>query len=178
MYIGKEPAAEWPAFVASARIAAMTRRVISLAHRSRVQIAVADNCTGGLLASLLTDVSSHGAAFEGSSIATPSTAQYKALGAPPAPSIGGPASGSAARLMVQAVLAESGADIALSIIGWAEPRPYAQEPVGTVWFGCGRRGGSISTRRACFGDIGSELVRRGCLGVALEMALDDLQRRQ
>ncbi|CAN7623357.1 CinA family protein [Phenylobacterium sp. LjRoot219] len=180
MYIGKAPergeAPEWPPPIASTRIAVLAGRVLTLAGRSSLRIATAESCTGGLLASLLSDAGDQSEVFERGFIVDTDAAKHDLLGLPlESLRADGPVSETAALLMAEAALARSGADIALSTTGWLEQGPELRDAAGMVWFGCVRRGEPTWTRLAQFGDIGRAPICRGCLGAALELALSVLR---
>ncbi|MBF6589684.1 MAG: CinA family protein, partial [Ktedonobacterales bacterium] len=90
------------------------------------------SCTGGLLASLLTDVPGSSAAFRGGlvSYATELKAQW---GVPrDVLETYGVISGETARAMAEAARARLGADVGIGITGVAGPDEQEGRPVGTV----------------------------------------------
>jgi nicotinamide-nucleotide amidase len=134
-----------------------------------VTFATAESCTGGLLASLLTDVEGAGHAFERGFVTYTNEAKAEMLGIPLEVIEGaGAVSEVVARAMAEGALRESRADIAVSITGFAGRGAPEDEP-GLVHFACARHGRDIVHREAHFGDIGRGPVRVGCLRVALEL---------
>ena len=134
-----------------------------------VTFATAESCTGGLLASLLTDVDGAGHAFERGFVTYTNEAKAEMLGIPLEVIEGaGAVSEVVARAMAEGALRESRADVAVSITGFAGRGAPEDEP-GLVHFACARHGRDIVHREAHFGDIGRGPVRVECLRVALQM---------
>mgnify|MGYP000930243752 CR=1 FL=1 len=152
------------------RVEALVAEVLETACRRDLQLATAESCTGGLLASLLTDVPGCSHAFERGFVTYTDAAKHELLGVPlDLLADHGPVSEEAARAMAEGALARSSADVAMSVTGWAEAGPGPGDHAGLVWFGCVRRGRSTVARRTRFGDVGRAQVRLRCLEVALEM---------
>ena len=95
-------------------------------------LAVMESCTGGLLASQITDVSGSSAYFKGGLVTY--TAEAKQRYGVPASVIEehGLVSQATARAMAAAVRAEMGADVGVGVTGVAGPDPHGGKPVGTV----------------------------------------------
>ena len=132
-----------------------------------LMIATAESCTGGLLASLLTDVPGSSHAFDRGFVTYTNAAKHDLLGVPedlldnP-----GPVSEVVARAMAEGALKASKAALAVSITGFAEGPP---EEAGLVHFACASTHGATAHREERFGDVGRAKVRLACLGVALDM---------
>lgn len=158
-------------------IDALAKRVLRRAADLGVLLATAESCTGGLLASLLTDIPSLSHAFERGFVVYANEAKHEMLGVPaPLLIAPGPVSEPVARAMAQGALDHSNAAVAVAITGFAEAGPGEDEPAGLVHFAAARRGGRALHRREQFGDIGRAAVRIKCLRIALEMMailLDD-----
>jgi nicotinamide-nucleotide amidase len=145
-----------------------------LAHASarRLSLATAESCTGGLLASLLTDIPGKSHAFERGFVTYTDDAKHELLGvAQDLLKRHGAVSEQTARAMAEGALAHSRADVAISITGFADGGPG--EP-GLVHFACAHRGGPIRHRSERFGRIGRGAVRLAALRVALRMLRDEL----
>lgn len=154
-----EPSLEW-----------LTHRVLREACDRQLTLATAESCTGGLIASLLTDVPGCSHAFERGFVTYTNDAKAQMLGVPEALlDQDGPVSEAAARVMAEGALAHSAADIALSVTGWAEAGPAPGQEAGLVWFGVATRGGETNVRSARLGDIGRADFRLGCIEIALQM---------
>jgi nicotinamide-nucleotide amidase len=144
-------------------------RLLAEAARRGLSLATAESCTGGLLASLLTDVEGASHAFERGFVVYSEGAKCELLGVA-AERIRrcGAVSAEVAIAMAEGALSRSRADIALAITGFAGPGGPGDEP-GLVHLACARRGGATRHREAHFGDIGRGPVRIACLRLALEM---------
>ncbi|MGZ3280257.1 MAG: CinA family protein [Caulobacteraceae bacterium] len=155
------------------RIDALASQVLTEASRRGFSLAAAESCTGGLLASLLTDLPGRSHAFDRGFVVYTDRAKAEMLGVPPDllarfSAISEPV----ARAMAEGALARSVAEIALAITGWAEGGPDPSKPAGLVWFASARRLRETRTREARFGDIGRARLRIACLEVGLSMMLD------
>jgi nicotinamide-nucleotide amidase len=134
-----------------------------------LSLATAESCTGGLLASLLTDVDGCSHAFERAFIAYTDRAKREMLGVDAALlERHGAVSEPVARAMAEGALARSGADIAIAITGFAGPTGGKGEE-GLVHFACARRGRPTAHREARYGPLGRGGVRLECLRTATDM---------
>lgn len=134
-----------------------------------LKLVTAESCTGGLLASLLTDVEGRGHAFDRGFVPYTDEAKTQALDVPADllrrfTAVSAPV----AEAMARGALARSGGDIAISITGFAGRGAPGEEP-GLVFFAVLRRGEAARLHEAHFGDIGRGPVRLACLRQALEM---------
>jgi PncC family amidohydrolase len=100
-------------------------------------LAVAESCTGGLLAAALTDVAGASAVFLGAIIAYSNAAKEALLGVPHALIVRhGAVSAEVARAMAANCRARFHSDVALSITGIAGPAGgTAAKPVGLTFIG-------------------------------------------
>jgi nicotinamide-nucleotide amidase len=156
----------------SDRVDHLVERVLQRACEQRLKLATAESCTGGLLASLLTDVPGRSHVFERGYVIYTDEAKHDLLDVPWDVLKGfGAVSEATARSMADGALAKSRAHLTLAITGWAERGPHPGDEAGLVWFGCARQGEPTWTRQAMLGDIGRARVRLRCLEIALEMAL-------
>lgn len=145
------------------------RDILTRACRADLMLATAESCTGGLLASLLTDVEGVSSTFERGFVVYSEDAKCELLHiARDTVERCGAVSRDVAIAMAEGALAASRADVALSITGFAGPGGPDDEP-GLVHFGCARKGRDTLHREAHFGDIGRGPTRIACLRVALEM---------
>ncbi len=99
------------------------------------KLATAESCTGGLVASRLTDVAGASAHFTHGWITYANEAKIHELGVNASTlSAHGAVSEEVARAMAEGALQRSGADIAVAITGIAGPSGgSASKPVGTAW---------------------------------------------
>ena len=149
---------------------ALTRRVLEAACARDLKLGTAESCTGGLLASLLTDVPGCSHAFERGFVVYSEEAKHDLLGiAMDMLRDGGAVSQPVVLAMARGALARSRADIVLAVTGWAEDMGDPERPGGLVHFACARRGGFTHHRQVRLGDIGRGPLRIECLRVALKM---------
>ena len=148
----------------------LTRAVLEAACARDLTLATAESCTGGLLASLLTDVPGCSHAFDRGFVVYTDEAKTELLDVHPSflPH-GGAVSQPTAIAMAEGAIHRSRADVAVSITGWAEEVGDPERPGGLVHFACARRGAYTHHRQARFGDIGRARLRVECLRVALKM---------
>lgn len=143
--------------------------LLKLCCDADLKIATAESCTGGLLASLLTDVEGASHAFERGFVVYSEDAKCELLGiAREKIDSCGAVSRDVAIAMADGALAKSNADIALAVTGYAGSAPPGEEP-GLVHFGCARRGGGTRHREEHFGDRGRGPIRLDTIAIALEM---------
>ncbi|MGI4733197.1 MAG: CinA family protein [Janthinobacterium lividum] len=150
----------------------MTEALLRRVHSAGLTIATAESCTGGLLASLLTDVDGYGHVFDRGFVTYSEQAKCQLLGlAQEQVDRCGAVSHETAVAMAEGALAASDAQLTLAITGFAGPGAPGDE-AGLVHFACARSGRDTCHREEHFGDIGRGGVRRACLEVALQMMLD------
>ena len=154
-------------------------RVLRAACLQDRTLATAESCTGGLLASLLTDVSGCSHAFERGFITCTDASKAEALGVPKRMlEDEGAVSQSVAAAMARGALKGSGADITLSITGYCEATPDDPDAVaGLVHFACATREGGLTTHVEFYGDLGRAAVRLACLETGLDMLTRALEVR-
>ena len=148
------------------------RALLALACEHDLAIVAAESCTGGLLASLLTDVEGASRAFERGFVVYTDAAKCELLGIDPGIIKDcGAVSAETAAAMARGALIRSHGDIAVSITGFAGAGGPDDEP-GLVNFACLSRGGELMQREEHFGDIGRGPVRLAALRVALDLLTD------
>jgi nicotinamide-nucleotide amidase len=147
-------------------------RILRRACDAELRLATAESCTGGLIASLLTDVEGCSHAFERGFVVYTDEAKREMLGVE-----GellrrhGAVSEPVARAMAEGALARSAADLALAVTGFAGPTGGKGEE-GLVHFACARRGRPTVHRECRYGPLGRGGVRLACLKTAAEMLGD------
>jgi nicotinamide-nucleotide amidase len=147
--------------------------VLDEARARRLQLAVAESCTGGLLGARLTDIPGSSEVFVGGVIAYADAVKSELLEVPPALiAEHGAVSESVARAMALGAARRFGVEAALSITGIAGPGGGSPaKPVGTVWIGCALDE-VAETRRILFAGSRPEIRAR-----AVQSALFLLHRR-
>jgi len=132
-------------------------------------VATAESCTGGLLASLLTDIEGAGHGFDRGFVTYSGEAKQALLGLSRELVCENQAvTEEVARTMAEGALARCEADVALSVTGFAGPAGDGQEE-GLVYMGCARRGGGTRVEERHFGAIGRGPVRIEALKVLVAM---------
>lgn len=117
-----------------------------------VQLALAESCTGGLIAAALTHVAGSSDVVDRGFVTYSNAAKTELLGVP-AELIAaeGAVSEAVAARMAQGALIRSAAGVAASVTGVAGPGGgSAAKPVGTVCFGVITRNGATRTERRVF----------------------------
>lgn len=148
-----------------------TRRLLKKACERELVLATAESCTGGMLASLLTDVKGVAHVFDRGFVTYSEEAKTELLGVPAGLIADkGAVSKEVALAMVEGALARSRANIALAVTGFADT---GDEP-GLVHFACARQGRITAHREEHFGPIGRGRTRVAALGVAVEMMTEML----
>jgi nicotinamide-nucleotide amidase len=157
-------------------IDALAREVLELACGAELKLVTAESCTGGMLASLLTDMPGQSHAFERGFVTYTNESKHELLGVAQDILDGpGAVSEPSARAMAEGALANSRGDVALSITGYAEEDPQSGKPAGLVHFGLARRDANTGHQQMLYGDIGRAEVRVRSLRTALEMMRDALK---
>lgn len=138
--------------MADAELRALAERLQGLCLGRRLTVAVAESCTGGLLAGALTGVPGSSGYFLGGVVAYADGSKAALLGVPAATlAAHGAVSAQVARAMAVAVRERFGASIAASVTGIAGPGGGSEEkPVGLTYVGlAGAPGGdgSVAVRR-------------------------------
>jgi nicotinamide-nucleotide amidase len=144
-----------------------------LAERGET-LALAESCTGGLIAKQITDVPGSSGYFLEGFVTYTNEAKTKTLGVPEELiKEYGAVSGEVAEAMAEGAQEETGADWALSVTGIAGPDGGTPEkPVGLVYFGLATPDGQIRHRRI----LGLGGDRSGIREFSAVTALDFLRR--
>lgn len=138
----------------------LAAEILKLARARNLMISAAESCTGGMIAAALTDIPGSSAVFERGFITYTNEAKQEMLGV----SLGtlngyGAVSEEVAREMANGALAQSRAQLALSVTGIAGPGGSDFKPEGRVCFGLAMDG-QIRSETVEFGALGRENVRR------------------
>jgi nicotinamide-nucleotide amidase len=156
----------------------LARRVIEANRAAGRKIAVAESCTGGLVAAALTEIAGSSEVFETGFVTYSNEAKMELLGvSAEVIETFGSVSVAAAWAMAQGTLKRTHADVAVAITGIAGPGGGSErKPVGTVVFARAERDADpnhIVADRKEFGDLGRAGVRLQAALCALELLLPD-----
>ena len=161
-----------------AEMVEFARRVVDENRAAGRTVAVAESCTGGLVAAALTEIAGSSDVFETGFVTYSNEAKMALLGvSDEVIETFGSVSVACAWAMAQGALQRSGADVAVAITGIAGPGGgSAMKPVGTVVFARAERHADpdkIIADRKEFGDLGRAGVRLQAALCALELLLPD-----
>jgi nicotinamide-nucleotide amidase len=154
----------------------MEAAVARLLERRPVTLAVAESCTGGLVAAKLVSVPGMSAWLLEAVVAYSNESKVRRLGVPETLiARHGAVSEPVARAMAEGARGTSGADIAIALTGIAGPAGGTPEkPVGTVWFALAHAGGAEAAQYVFLGD--RQHVRERAANFALDMLRRHLVR--
>src|SRR5947207_15566394 len=154
-----------------AALRAAAGRVLDACRARGLKVAVAESCTGGLLAAALTEIPGSSDVFDRGFITYSNAAKQAMLGVPASVlETRGAVSKETAEAMAAGALERSGADLSAAITGVAGPGGgTAEKPVGLVHFAAARREGRLLHRERRYGDLGRAEIRRRSVLDALAM---------
>lgn len=147
-------------------------------HEHGRVLATAESCTGGGVATAVTEIAGSSAWFDRSFVTYSNQAKIDMLGvSPDTLARFGAVSEHTVREMVAGALRHSQAQIALAISGIAGPGGgTAEKPVGTVWFAWGIREGMTVARLHQLSGNRAE-IRKQAVMIALQGVLELLNQR-
>src|SRR5213593_4830213 len=130
--------------------------LLELCRSKHRKIAVAESCTGGLLAATLTEIPGSSDVFERGFVTYSNEAKQAMLGVAPATlEHHGAVSRETAQAMAEGALARAPVDFAVSVTGIAGPSGAVPgKPVGLVHFAAAARSGRLLQHERRYGDIG------------------------
>jgi nicotinamide-nucleotide amidase len=139
-------------------------------------VALAESCTGGLVAGALTEIAGSSDVLDRGWVTYSNEAKTEMLGvSTEILDTFGAVSIAVAWAMAQGALARSNADVAVAITGVAGPAGGSdRKPVGTVVFARARRGADpkeIVADQHQFGDLGRSEIRLQAVRCALELLM-------
>lgn len=143
-----------------------------------LMLATAESCTGGGVAQAITDIAGSSAWFERGFVTYSNLAKQQMLSVEAAMLAQyGAVSEAVVREMVIGALANSAAQVALSVSGIAGPDGGTPDkPVGTVWFAWGEKNAIVHTKRYLIAGNRAE-VRAQAVQIALQGVIDLLNQR-
>ncbi|MBO6674288.1 MAG: CinA family protein [Rhizobiales bacterium] len=141
-----------------------------------LMVATAESCTGGMIAAALTDIAGSSAVVDRGFVTYSNDAKTEMLGVPPdLIATHGAVSELVARAMAEGALTRSNADIAVSVTGVAGPDGGSEDkPVGTVHFGCARKGRATVHSHKLFDGMSRSEVRQASVAHAFKLIEDTL----
>ncbi len=156
-----------------ADILALAEKIIREFSAAGLMVSTAESCTGGLIASALTEISGSSAVVDRGFVTYTNTAKMEMLGVHEETLARfGAVSEETARQMVHGALFRSRAAVAVAVTGIAGPGGGSPEkPVGLVHLAAKSRRGELVHRKMLYGDIGRDKVRLATVATALEMLL-------
>ena len=149
----------------------LAKSVLDSARESKLHIATAESCTGGLIAGLLTEIPGSSEVVERGFVVYSNQAKEQLLDVP-AKAIAeyGAVSEEVALAMATGAVARSCADVAIAVTGIAGPGGgTAHKPVGLVHIAAYRKGYAMLHEVYRFGEIGRTEVRLKTVQAALEL---------
>lgn len=140
-----------------------------------LRLALAESCTGGLVAAQLTDRPGSSRFLDAGLVTYSNAAKASLLGVDPAViDAHGAVSEAVVRAMLEGARRVTGADAAIAITGIAGPDGgTAEKPVGTVWIAAGVADAVRVVRFQFQGDRGA--VREAAATAALDMLLETVE---
>jgi nicotinamide-nucleotide amidase len=157
-------------YIYGADDASLESLIVKLLTEHSKTLSTAESCTGGLIASMITDVPGASVVFHGSIVAYDNEVKVQALGVKQKTlERFGAVSEEAAREMAEGALNRLGTDFALGVTGIAGPDGGTEEKsVGTIWITLAERGATTIAKKIQ-GDFGRKLNRERAAAAALEM---------
>lgn len=151
----------------------LAQRVLAAYRERGATLALAESCTGGLVSAKLTSIPGAGDSFRGTVVSYADEVKVNVLGVDEGVlAREGAVSAVVARGMAEGARERVGADVAISITGFAGPNVPPGCEVGLVFFGVATRSGT-STRELRFSPP-RERVREEAAEHALGLALEAL----
>jgi len=150
----------------------MTAELLRLARYWGYRVAVAESCTGGMVAAALTDVAGSSDMFDRGFVTYSNQAKIDMLGVAEALLAEfGAVSEAVAAAMAEGALSHSQADLAVSTTGIAGPGGSEFKPEGRVCFGLAVKGKTVAVETVEFGALGRDRVRIAARDHALALLL-------
>jgi nicotinamide-nucleotide amidase len=154
----------------------LAQALLDAARAKGLLLAVAESCTGGLLAGAITTPPGSSAIFDRGFVTYSNAAKTQLLGVSPDTLLRhGAVSEEVAAEMAQGALDRSEASVAASITGIAGPGGSERKPEGRVCFGLATRTG-LRIETVEFGAQGRDAVRAASVRHALGLLLQAVER--
>jgi nicotinamide-nucleotide amidase len=157
----------------------LAHAVLSACETHGLMLATAESCTGGMIASALTDIPGSSSVVDRGFVTYSNDSKTEMLGVPAETLLAhGAVSRETAIAMAEGALARSNASITVAVTGVAGPGGgTAQKPVGLVWFAVASSGSPTLAEHRLFDERGRDHIRQETVRTALELMLASLNRR-
>jgi nicotinamide-nucleotide amidase len=154
----------------------LAKEVLNAAKAQKKRIVTAESCTGGMLGGCLTANAGSSDVVDCGFITYSNESKSRLLGVPrDAVESFGAVSDIVASAMAEGALAQTDADMAVSITGIAGPGGGTKEkPVGLVYMALAQLGADAVVKRYVFAGTRTD-IRRAAVGAAMEMLLSRLK---
>jgi nicotinamide-nucleotide amidase len=154
-----------------AELQAAARHLLDICRARKLKLALAESCTGGLVAAALTEIPGSSDVLDRGFVTYSNAAKQEMLGVSASVlETKGAVSKETAEAMASGALTRSGADLSAAITGVAGPGGGTTEkPVGLVHFAAARRDGRLLHRERRYGDVGRTQIRGRSVLEALAM---------
>ena len=156
-------------------VAEVLRNILRKLQSRGATVATAESCTGGLVATMLTELPGSSAVFVGGISAYANGVKISMLGVDPSDlEKFGAVSAEVARAMAAGVRDRLGATYAVALTGIAGPNGGSPDkPVGTVYCGIASPFGEVASRLTLSGDRAA--IRRTAVESALQLLADAIK---
>ena len=150
-------------------------RILRLMMEKSLKLSLAESCTGGLIASRITDIAGSSEYFDAGIVTYSNAAKTRFLGVPEELLIRqGAVSRETAESMAEGVRRAMGSHVGLSVTGIAGPGGGSDlKPVGTVYIGLSWQDGAVVKGFRFEGD--RKEIRQQASDAALQMVIDHLE---
>jgi nicotinamide-nucleotide amidase len=157
----------------------LAKEVLGAAKARKKRIVTAESCTGGLLGGCLTANPGSSDVVDGGFITYSNESKSRFLGVPrDAIESFGAVSDVVASAMAEGALAQTDADMAVSITGIAGPGGGTKDkPVGLVYMALAQTDTDALVKRYVFAGTRSD-IRRAAVGAAMELLLGRLKEEE
>jgi nicotinamide-nucleotide amidase len=158
-------------------VASLTEELGALLQARKALLAVAESCTGGLLAQRITGVAGSSQWFERGLVTYSNRSKEELLGiSPDLLARAGAVSRECADAMARGLLVMTPADWGVAVTGIAGPGGGSpQKPVGLVWFAWARRGAAVDVESRQFTGA-RDVIRAAAADAALQGLVERLRR--
>jgi nicotinamide-nucleotide amidase len=152
----------------------LARQVLEACRRHQAMLAMAESCTGGLVAAALTDIAGSSDVVERGFVTYSNEAKSDMLGVPAALIAShGAVSAEVAAAMAEGALRHAHASVAVAVTGIAGPGGGSEaKPVGLVHFAAASRAGRLVRLERRYGPLGRKAIREAATADALQLVID------